>query len=305
MLTWFKFSFDQTKMSYSDFLKRMKINSPAVIDTRMQLPDASSYIWRKRLGASIGTDNSKHSISNVFDPSLAPVHTQKQTQSFVGTGFGGKVPDASIYTMSLGARAIGQDNFGRGKIQTVPKNSSGNCLTTTPASQVVNQQGNAEGSNAGLNMGHVTTCTAPYNPQSKSRFVEVIPDIRLHKIGYGVNPTITNLGVDYAQNPIVCANTSGAATNPDGTLLAKDIVPLNLHSERPVFVDKLTAISGPQGGDYNAGRPSKVGGALRRIPQVNKSHGFAGYSKYVPIPYVPPNNAIKHLKINDPNHTAR
>jgi hypothetical protein len=51
-------------------------------------------------------------------------------------------------------------------------------------------------------------------------------------------------------------------------------------------------------GNYPGQRAPKVGGALRKIPEVSGSHGFAGYSPHVPTPFVPPNYAPAHLKIN-------
>ena len=141
-------------MSYTDYLNRMKINTPKVIDTQMRMPDASSFTWRTKLRATRVNRRTDHVINNSQDIP-APRLFSPSVQSFAGSGFGGRVQDASSYTLSLSATAIGNDNFTRGRIVTNTLSASGGCLTRPPASQVVSQSGNAEGSVAGLNMGYI------------------------------------------------------------------------------------------------------------------------------------------------------
>ena len=291
-------------MSYTDYMNRKKINEPRVIDTQMRLPDASSYTWRKKLESTRIFRPTDHVITNVQDPGHAPNFHQKAVASYKGTGFGGRVHDASTYTLSRGASAIGHDNFIGGRIQTVVLNSSGKCLATTPASHIVGEQGNADGSVAGLNMGYVTTCAVAFRPLTKSYFVDVLSEIKTRKIGYGNVPVRNCVGTDYGQNEIMghpeTTMTSGIKKNADGSLVPKDEVAHDLHSPRPVKTDFLTGVLGDQvGGGHRA---SKVGGALRKIPEVRGQHGFAGYAPRVPTPFVPPSGAPAHLKINDPNH---
>jgi hypothetical protein len=300
-------------MSYTDYLKRLKVNSPVIIDRRMSMPDASSYTWRKKLETSRVFDPTTHVITNVFDPGHSPVFNRKQIVSYKGTGFGGRVQDASTYTLTKSATAIGRDVFTLEKIQTNPKNVDGECLVRTPASQIVGEQGNADGNKIGLNMGYVSDCTPIFRPLTKSHLVDTIPEIKTRKVGYGRIPTRTGQGSDYGQNPLVCSTTSTTGTqksaadppgNEFGIADAKDLIPANLHSPRPLKNDFFNNITGPQvgGGNMPGQRAPKVGGALRKIPNVQGQHGFAGYSPTVPTPFVPPANAPAHLKINSPNH---
>jgi len=179
-------------MSYTDYLKRMAINTPRVIDTQMRYPDASAYTWRVKLAATAVNQRTAHVITNVQNPNPAPTMHQKQVMSYPGSGFGGRVQDASSYTLAQGASALNHDTFrasnGTRRIQTVTTTSGGHCLTRTPASQVVSELGNAENKPssivertplAGLNMGYmrqrhggvqiagqVGQCTSEFHPQS-------------------------------------------------------------------------------------------------------------------------------------------
>lgn len=281
-----------------------KINSPKVIDTQMRLPDASSFTYRKRLGANVQYSPTDHVITNVEDPSLTPNFYSKQRVVYKGSGTGGHVPDASQYIQSLGARSIAQDNFTRGRILV------SQCTVRPPASQVVNESGNADGDINGLNMGYLSACRAPFNPysntltapaflpQSKSYFVDTIPDIKLHKIGHRLSDDIPG-GLQDAQNAIHCTTT-----NTSGPTQDKDEPARMLFSEPPVKTDFVTAPLGDQvgGGNTPGSRAPKVGGALRKIPVTNKGHGSVTYNPYVPYQRVPPNGSPAQLKINDPNH---
>ena len=302
-------------MSYTDYMKRMKINTPQVIDTQMRMPDASSYIWRKKMALNSINRRTDHVINNVQDPNPAPTMHQKQVMGYPGSGFGGKVQDASSYTMSRGAAAIGQDNFSRGRLVTNVVNTSGHCLASTPASQVVSEFGNADGVRLGLNMGYTRQqygevvipqfgdCTSDFHPLTKSYFVDTIPDIKLHKIGSAPQPSTTQTagGRQTVQNAVSCTTTNTSGVLADQL---KADVPFNSYSEPPYNPEKakfITGIQGPQVGGTH--RAPKVGAAA---PLVKRSITHRGWavpmpSRY-PFPRVPPRGAPAQLKINDPNH---
>jgi len=175
-----------------------------------------------KLAATSVNQRTDHVINNVQDPNPAPTLHPKQVMSYKGTGFGGKVQDASSYTLSLGATAIAHDVFGGPKLQTTGTNSSGGCLTRPPASQVVSELGNSDNSNAfirsgscvtntqcsgnptnlswktsgvSLNMGYMRqqtvggvvdnfgVCNSQFHPLTESQFVDTRPDIKTKKMG--------------------------------------------------------------------------------------------------------------------------
>lgn len=256
-------------MSYTDYLKRMVINSPKVIDTQMRLPDASSYTWRKKLQSTQINRRTDHVINNSQDLGIAPRLFSPQVMGYRGSGFGGKVQDASSFTLSRGAHALERDTFraanGTRRIQTSTVNSQGVCLTRPPASQVVSELGNAEYqlSNvveesplAGLNMGYmrqriegtvvagqVGQCTSEFHPLTKSHFVDTIPDVKFHKSGTApqIVETQTPGGRQNVQNRIRCTttNTSGVgkysipAANGINLQHPKAHTPFNSYSAPP------------------------------------------------------------------------
>ena len=258
-------------------MKRLKINSPSVIDTKLKLPDASSFTWRTKMATSSVYRPTDHVMTNVQDPRVTPVLNSKQPIVYKGNGFGGKVQDASTYTLGLSARALGQDSFVGPKI--VNGGGNGNeCRATPPASQVINERGNANRSTSGLNMGYLASCNGiftpgisavapPFNPLTKSHFVDTIPDIKTNKIGISsrVGPT------QGSQNPILCSNT-----NTEGNWNAKDEVAPNLHSARPAKTDFATSPMGTQvSANGRFGRAPKVGNALHRPKYSESHHGLA------------------------------
>ena len=268
-------------MSYTDYLRRTLINTPKIIDTQMRLPDASSFTWRTKLAATSVSQRNMHVINNTIDPSLAPNLTQKQVISYPGNGFGGKVPDASKYTLGLGSRALGQDNFSSGRIVTNTKNSSGDCLTRPPASQVVSESGNAEGSVSGLNMGYVTSCTRVFHPLTKSNFVDTIPDLKTRKIG---------VDAQGRQNVMNCTTTDtvavkGSTVDANGINLPveKSVVPYNSYSAPPnncigsgpnlVHGSFVTSRTGPQtGGGNTPGSRAPVVGGVQVVRKASITH---------------------------------
>jgi hypothetical protein len=318
-------------MSYTDYLKRMAINTPKVIDTQMRFSDASSYTWRTKLAVATVNRPTDHVINNSQD-TRAPRLFSPAAVGYAGSGFGGKVPDASTFTLSQAARSIGQDNFTSGRIQTVTVNSSGDCLAQTPASQVVSQLGNADGFRSGMNMGYtrqttaagatvenVGVCTAQFRPLTNSQFVDTIPDLKTRKIGSASQAVGTQTlgGRQVVQNELRCAttNTSGDTkssvavdANGIGAVGPKDTVPFNSYSAPPYNPAKasfVTGVLGPQtgGGNYPGSRAPVLGG-VSVVKKLTITHrGWASPSRNpYPSPRVPPRGAPAQLKINDPNH---
>ena len=294
-------------MSYSEFLNRKKINSPKVIATNMSFGDASSYTWRRKMAVASVYRPTDHVITNVGDPNVVPdLHTKKPTV-YKGTGFG-RVPDASDYTLSRSATALGRDVFSQTKL--VIGGGSGKCLAAPPASQTVGESGNSDGGTRGLNLGYVASCpaghftpgsalTVPvFRPQSKSYFVDTLPVIQNDHVGvqskeaFGGLPN-TQAG---AQNPVLCSTTKGANQ-------IKQELPHLLHPIGPIKKDFVTGVLGPQVSANGAqGRAPKVGSAIARPKYSEKHHGRAWGPRPFPSAFVPPTGAPAQLKINSPQH---
>ena len=316
-------------MSYTDYLKRMAINRPVLIDSRMTFPDASSYTWRKKLETTSVNRRTDHVINNSQD-TPAPRLFSPEVMGFAGSGFGGKVQDASSFTLSRSATSIGRDVFSGpdgGKHRTSTA-AIVQCLTRPPASQVVSEYGNADGSSAGLNMGYtslnglpnqVGVCTQRFYPLTQSQFVDTIPDLKTRKIGSAPQPATEQSlgGRQVVQNPILCVTTNTAgdtksSTDVDGNGIGvvgpKVTVPSNLHSEPPHNPEKakfITGIQGPQtgGGDIPGSRAPKVGGVsvIRKGQLTHRGWATPSRNPY-PHPRVAPTGAPAQLKINDANH---
>jgi hypothetical protein len=135
----------------------------------------------------------------------------------------------------------------------------------------------------------VGPCTQKYSPQTKSYFVDTIPDVKFHKTG--------------PLNPINCVTT-----NTSGAQGVKDVPPFNSYSARPynparaIFV---TSPTGPQGGGGKTfgSRAPKVGGPAPFVKHAITHRGWGGRNRTnIPYPRVPPTGAPAQLKINDPNH---
>jgi hypothetical protein len=295
-------------MSYTDYLRRKLINTPKVIDTQMRLPDASSFTWRTKLANTV-VDMRTHVITNTNDPSVPNV-ASKAVVSYPSSGFGGRVPDASTYTMGQAARALGRDNFSLNRIQTNTVSAGGGCLTRPPASQVVSQAGNAEGSVAGLNMGYVTTCNDGFHPLTKSYFVDTIPDLKTRKIGVQSRDPGDYLGRQIVQNTINCTttDTSGVALNQ-----LKADIPYNSYSPSPkntigspqnlvngAFITSPTGLQ--TGGGNTPGSRAPIVGGVSVKPKGTITHRGWGGRNRTPYPhaYVPPNGSRPHLRLNGP-----
>lgn len=299
-------------MSYTDYLNRLKINTPKIINTQMRFPDASAYTWRKKLESTRINRRTDHVINNSQD-NPAPRLFSPAAMGYGGSGFGGRVQDASSYTLSLSCGSICGDNFTNGQIVSNVINSSGKCLTTTPASQVVSELGNADGNVAGLNMGYVTTCNDGFHPQAKSYFVDTIPELKTRKIGVQSRDPHDNLGRQIVQNPITTCTTTNTSGVTVGQIKAH--VPFNSYSAVPknsigsganiVHRTFITSPTGPQtGGGNTPGSRAPIVGGVSIKPKGSITHrGWANPSRNpYPGPRVPPTGAPAQKKINDPNH---
>jgi len=306
-------------MSMSDYMRRKQINAPVVKDIQMRNPDVSSCIWRTKLAVSSVYGVGKHAITNVFDPSNTATSSKQQAvQSFKSSGFGGRNQDVSNYVMTLSASSIRKDNFTGPKLQSGTTGRAAGCLTSTPASQIVSQSGNSDGSISGLNMGYVSTCTPKFQPQVQSQFVDYLPDI---KRGLGVQSRedwngakLTNYG---SQNPLdprcrgVFTQGNAKVSEAADGLVPKDVIVIG-KPNRPYnseFAILQTSRTGEQIGTSNLPetRATKVGAALRKIPTGINHRGPQPVTKMVPEPYQlnngmrsvpainnPPGQAVKH-----------
>lgn len=272
-------------MSYADYLRTKQINAPKVLDKRMNLGDASTYTWRTKLATTNIRHPTNHVITNQSDPFLVQTGSKKPVV-YSGSGQGGKVQDASSYTLSLGSRSIGQDKFSSVK-QIVGGGSGNNCLASPAASQIINENGNFDHSKIGLNMGDVITkCPSVFTPLTKSHFVDTIPELQTHKVDGSL--------------PAGCTTTY-----TQGNWNAKHEVSLNLHSARPPKTDFVTGVQGLQVSRNGAyGRAPKVGGIVesKYLPNLPEHHGLAKGRNPVPSKFKPTTGAPAQKKIDGPQH---
>jgi len=323
----------------SDYLRRKKINAPVIIDTQMRNPDVSSSIWRTKLAVSSVNGVGKHALNEVFDPSKTGTSARiSQVQSFKSSGFGGRNQDVSTYVQTTSSNSIGRDVFG-GRLQSVTTGGAliagTRCLTTTPASQVVGEQGNAEtpviSSNKdiplpGLNMAYmrqrrsdgsvidnIGMCNTRFTPQVQSQFVDYLPDI---KRGLGAQSredwsgeriSGTHFG---SQKPFVCPSGSVFTRgNAKISHLADGLVPKEVtridKPDRPhnvQFAILQTAPTGSQVGSSNliGSRASKVGAAMRKIPTGIQHRGPQPRTASLFTPYRLNNGLRSVPAINNP-----
>ena len=272
-------------MSYADYLRTKQINQPKIIDKRMQMGDASTYIWRAKLAANTVRRPTDHVLVDQNDPFLVATGANKP-MVYKGTGQGGRVQDASLYTLSLGARSIGQDKFSVTK-QIVGGGVGNKCLASPAASLIINENGNTDGKKIGLNMGAtLVKCPAVFNPLTKSHFVDTIPELQTNKVDGSLPPGCTS-------------------TTTKGNWNPKAEVSSNLHSLRPPKTDFLTAVQGPQvSPDGSFGRAPKVGGPVESyyLPNLPEHHGTAKTLDRVPRKFKPTTGAPAQKKIDGPQH---
>jgi len=305
-------------MSMSDYLRRKQINAPVVKDTQMRNPDVSSNIWRTKLAVSSVSGVGKHALNEVFDPSKTATSAKiSQVQSFNSSGFGGRNQDVSTYIMTRSANSIKMDNFTRGKLVSETNGgATGNCLTTTPASQVVSELGNAEPQvisrnkniplpalnmaymrqrrSDGVVIDNIGMCNTRFTPEVQTQFVDYLPEI---KRGLGVESRSAWRGLSGthygSQMPFVCSTvfTQGNAkvSNAADGLVPKEVIVLG-KPDRPYnyeFSILQTAPTGEQVGTSNleGTRAPKVGNALRKIPTGINHRGPQPRTKMVAEAY--------------------
>lgn len=281
-------------MSYSDFLRTKLANAPKIVDARMHLGDASSYTSRVKQGAAYIIRRTDHVINLQNDP-MYPLHlNSKKATSYPGTGYGGAVQDASMYTQSLGARSIGQDVFPSVKfVQTTT------CGTTPAPSLVKNSNGNVDGSKIGLNQGYQDTC-AIFNPESKPQFVDTNPNLK--HLGVKSRESWNGaLGTNYGSQtalPVGCTTTMTQAN-----FGPKDVTSPQ-YSPPPKKTDFVTGVMGLQVSRNGAfGRAPKVGSVIARSKYVESHHGNTQLDHVVyPRKFKPTTGAPAQLKINGPQH---
>jgi hypothetical protein len=301
-------------------------------DIQMRNPDVSSNIWRTKLAVSSVNGVGNHALNEVFDPSKTGTSARiNQVQSFKSSGFGGRNQDVSTYVLTRGATSIREDVFTGPKIQTVTTGSAAGCLTTTPASQIVSERGNAEPQVVstservklpGLNMAYmrqqrsdgtvidnIGVCNTTFTPQTESQFVDYLPSI---KRGLGVESREAwegSPGTQFgSQMPFVCSTvfTQGNAkvSEAAGGLVPKDVTRID-KADRPYneeFAVLQTSRTGDQVGTSNllGTRATKVGAALRKIPTGIQHRGPQPRTKMVAEPYQLNNGLRSVPAINNP-----
>jgi len=228
----------------------------------MALGDASTFIERTKLGASWIQGSTNHVINNQNNPFIPNPSTSKIPTKYSGSGAGGRVQDASMFTLTRGAAAVAADTFVPAKIVQEYCNRR-----ATPApSLVINESGNIDGQTVGLNQGYQALPCPLFQPQGNTQLVVRNPALdRL-----GVQSRESWNGAPGSQNPIstTCTTTMTTA-NHDVKLIPHG----NLNS-RPVRPDFRTAVSGPQiSQDGSLGRPGKVGGLVARTRYIEKHAG--------------------------------
>lgn len=323
-------------MSMSDYLRRKQINSPVIKDTQMRNPDVSSNIWRTKLAISVVNGVGNHVLNEVFNPSKTGTSARiSQIQSFKSSGFGGRNQDVSNYVMTKAATAIGVDNFTEGKIQTVTTGGAliagTRCLTTTPASQVVGERGNAEsqvegGATAGLGLNmaymrqqrsdgiidNIGMCNTRFTPEVQTQFVDYLPEI---KRGLGVQSRDLWSGQQNTQygsqmpfggtgqcSSVFTRGNEKISEAADG-LLPKEVTRIG-RPDRPYnseFAILQTVQTGEQIGtsNLNGTRATKVGAAMRKIPTGIQHRGPQPKTAAPAEPYKINNGMISKPAINN------
>jgi hypothetical protein len=259
-------------MSYADYLRTRQLNQAVIFDRRQRLGDASTFIERTKLGASWIQRPTDHVINNQSDPFLPTAvrvdqANRKKPTVYPGTGAGGRVQDASSYTLTRGARSISQDYFSSTK--TVQRESVPCAIRASPApSLVINGNGNFDGIRIGLNQGYQAPCPL-FQPQGNTQLVVRNPV--LDRIGVTSRETWDGApGSSYGvQNTTLPCTTTMTTANH-----AVKLIPHGNRNSRPVRPDFRTAVSGPQiSQDGSLGRPGKVGGLVARPRYIEKHHG--------------------------------
>jgi hypothetical protein len=264
-------------MSYADYLRTRELNKAVIFDRRERLGEASNYIQRTKLGASQIQGSTEHVINNQNNPFVPIPSTKKKPAKYGGSGAGGRVQDASLFTLTRGARAVREDYFSSTK--TVQRVLVPCADRATPApSLVVRAGGNFDGNRGGdfngtdfggLNTGYQVPCPL-FQPLGNTQLVVRNP--ALDRLGVQSREAWNGaLGTHYgSQNPLSpnCTTTLTTANHE-----VKLIRHGNLNS-RPLKADFRTAVMGPQVSANGAyGRPGKVGGLVARKRYIESHHG--------------------------------
>ena len=262
-------------MSYADYLRTQQINRPRIFDRQQKYGDTSNFIQRTKLANSWIQGSTNHVINNSFNPFIPNPSTSKMPMKFVGSGAGGRVPDASLFTLSRAARSIKEDVNRFSSVKTVQEY----CVRATPAASIIVNNGlnynglpggDWTGSDySGLNSGYTEPCTL-FRPQTASHLVVRNP--ALDRLGVQPREAWSGLADTHygSQNPLspTCTSTLTTANH-----LVKVIPHGNAYS-RPPGTDFPTSRTGPQVSPNGAfGRPGKLGGVLARSKLVEKHRG--------------------------------
>jgi hypothetical protein len=198
---------------------------------------------------------------------------------------------------------------------TIWNNTGSNMSWKTYASKGLNMGYTAQRVN-NRTIPNIGVCTQRFFPQTKSQFVDTIPDLLTDKIGsrsdqIGTATDKLGLGRDTVQGTIRCTTTNtsgnvkGTATDGNGINLpeVKADQPFNSYSKPPHNPAKalfVTGIQGPQvgGAQFPGGRAIKPGGVSIIRKGVLTHRGWGGRTRTpYPNPYVPPNGAPAHVKM--------
>lgn len=274
-------------MSYTEYLRSKMAAQKKIVDTR-ENTDASTYTWKLKIQNSAVYDPSRTVLTNVFDP-WYPTGKLQKVQSFPGSGLGGKVPDASSWTLYQGHSGAGAARK-TGKVTL-----DGLCCANTQAPSLVVANGqNAYGQSlagvgytgvpAGMPRAVAGCCTAePHNAATLGPSVMV--------------DTATGLKLKTV-DPAECPSQFTPAIH---TVKEKHSLPLP--ADPLTYKDRLNY-------SPSLDMPYKQGAAVRNkytVPYVEKHHGndlnvnprqpLVGERFQTNIP--PP----AQLKINDPHHS--
>lgn len=260
-------------MSYKEYLRRKDAAAIKILDTR-ENTDASMHTTKVRMSSSTIFPISGGQIGVVntpYDSNMAPLHQVMSYQKRTG----GSVMDASTFAAFRGSQAIGGYEKAGIKPNTV---SIAPCCVDIKVKPAPQSASDFTRRTQGIN----ESCGEPHTSST------VTPPVF-------VDDTIRNLG-----NPAIC-------TPPPANHTASAEVPHLLYSARPSvgggqYADPGNLQPGKELGALGGNAHYKAGGALRKIPYVEKHHG--NDLKVNPAQnitrFVPSGSAPGHLKINEP-----
>jgi hypothetical protein len=260
-------------MSYKEYLRRKAAAEITILDTR-ENTDASMHTTKVRMSASTifpTTGGQVGVVNTPYDSNMAPLHKVMSYQKKTG----GSVMDASTFAAFRGSQAIGgyeQAGIKPNTISIAP--CCVNIVPTAAPQSASDFTRRTQGCKVSLGQKHTAATVTP---------------------PVFVDDTIRNLG-----NPAIC-------TPPPANHTASAEVPHLLYSARPSvaggqYADKGNLEPGKELGSLGGTLHYKAGGALRKIPYVEKHHGNdlnVNPARNI-MPFVPSASAPGHLKINEP-----